>query len=169
MKIYYDQIKEDGLDIETGFSFKEENDNYDIKSFVGHIEKAGDAFMLIGSMVLDFSAPCDRCLEPVFTEIRHEVALSISPLGYYPEASCTEEDGLTDEEAGMYVTPKDNIDLHEFLREEAILLTPLKRLCREDCKGICDGCGALLNKEDCRCTNNGGFHWSALERLKKNN
>lgn len=38
-------------------------------------------------------------------------------------------------------------------RIKDIVLTsfPIKLLCKEDCKGICTGCGVNLNKDKCRC------------------
>ncbi len=43
------------------------------------------------------------------------------------------------------------IDLGEDIRQEIILHSPAKMLCREDCRGICPNCGANLNRESCRC------------------
>ncbi|NTV29827.1 MAG: DUF177 domain-containing protein [Candidatus Omnitrophica bacterium] len=43
------------------------------------------------------------------------------------------------------------IDVGERLREEMILGHVPRTLCREDCKGICPGCGAELNTEQCEC------------------
>ena len=61
---------------------------------------------------------------------------------------------------------KDNFDIHELLREEALLLVPEKRLCRQDCKGICQGCGAALNYEKCTCKKAVDDRWAALDKLK---
>lgn len=167
MKIYYEQIKDEGLELQTSFSFNEEEDYFDVKSFKGRVGKAGDAYVLTGRMEAGFSCPCDRCLEKAEKSFHEDISVSLSPLGFYPEPSLEEESGLTDEEAGMYVTEKDYFDLHELLREEALLLVPIKRLCREDCKGICEGCGALLNSENCRCEAPINPKMAALEKLKK--
>ncbi|MBF0611504.1 MAG: DUF177 domain-containing protein [Magnetococcales bacterium] len=35
--------------------------------------------------------------------------------------------------------------------EELIISLPMIPLCREDCAGLCPGCGAELNREPCRC------------------
>jgi uncharacterized protein len=43
------------------------------------------------------------------------------------------------------------LDLEAILREQIILLVPLKPLCTEDCQGICPRCGAVLNREACTC------------------
>ena len=45
----------------------------------------------------------------------------------------------------------EQLDLDELMGEVFILNLDTKNLCSEDCKGICPGCGADLNKEACRC------------------
>ena len=43
------------------------------------------------------------------------------------------------------------VELDEDIRQEVLLSLPPRVLCKEDCKGICLGCGADLNTEKCRC------------------
>ncbi|MBI3616994.1 MAG: DUF177 domain-containing protein [Candidatus Omnitrophica bacterium] len=43
------------------------------------------------------------------------------------------------------------VELDEDIRQEVLLNVPLRVLCKEDCKGICPGCGADLNNEECKC------------------
>ncbi|MFN3694656.1 MAG: YceD family protein, partial [Ignavibacterium sp.] len=45
----------------------------------------------------------------------------------------------------------DKIDFDNDVREFAILAIPMKKLCKEDCKGLCPRCGADLNFEQCTC------------------
>jgi len=46
------------------------------------------------------------------------------------------------------------------------LSIPMKLLCREDCQGICPGCGANLNQEACRCGEKPGDpRWEKLREL----
>ena len=45
----------------------------------------------------------------------------------------------------------DTIDLGEDIRQEVIMHYPTRVLCKADCKGLCPGCGANLNKEACKC------------------
>jgi uncharacterized protein len=45
----------------------------------------------------------------------------------------------------------DSFDLGEEIRQEMILANPARILCKDDCKGICSGCGANLNVEKCKC------------------
>ena len=44
------------------------------------------------------------------------------------------------------------IDLTEAVQEQILLSLPLRPLCREDCKGLCPGCGEDLNKGACGCS-----------------
>jgi uncharacterized protein len=43
------------------------------------------------------------------------------------------------------------IEVDQLVAEQIFLALPVKVLCREDCKGICPGCGANLNEEACLC------------------
>jgi len=43
------------------------------------------------------------------------------------------------------------VELDEDIRQEVLLNLPPRVLCKEDCKGICPGCGADLNNEKCKC------------------
>lgn len=45
----------------------------------------------------------------------------------------------------------DKISLNNDVREFAILSIPMKKLCKEDCKGLCLRCGVDLNFEECKC------------------
>lgn len=167
MKIFYEKIEDDSLNIDYSFSFKEDDDNFEKVAFVGTISKTGDVYTISGDMDIKFTCPCDRCLDVVALSISQKVTQAVSPIGEYPESG-SDEYGLSDEEAGLYVTPQEYFDLEDFLRQEALLLIPSKRLCNDDCKGICPNCGAVLNKESCSCDGGTDFRWNALKKLKNN-
>jgi uncharacterized protein len=57
------------------------------------------------------------------------------------------------------------LDVGEVLTEEFVLEMDTKNLCREDCKGICPGCGADLNTEPCKCKPDIDPRLSALAAL----
>jgi len=44
------------------------------------------------------------------------------------------------------------IDFDPEIRDQLILSYPVKPLCREDCRGLCLGCGRDLNQGSCNCT-----------------
>lgn len=88
-----------------------------------------DGFVL-GKLAVTFMAEnhCARCLERISREItaRYEVELEF-------------HDG------------DEWLDLGAAVREEMLMGYLPRTLCREDCKGICPGCGADLNTEQCEC------------------
>ncbi len=47
--------------------------------------------------------------------------------------------------------PDQEVDITEDIREELYLAIPRNFHCKEDCRGLCPGCGANLNTEACRC------------------
>ncbi|WDE96078.1 DUF177 domain-containing protein [Lentisphaera profundi] len=61
----------------------------------------------------------------------------------------------------------DIIDLTEYIREDILLTFPQHYLCRDDCKGLCSGCAANLNKESCQCSkpDNGGSFDNTLDNI----
>lgn len=62
------------------------------------------------------------------------------------EIECSDDDVNT-----LYLLEPE-IDIDKTLREQAYLESPVRMLCKKSCRGICQGCGAQLNSETCRCS-----------------
>jgi uncharacterized protein len=45
----------------------------------------------------------------------------------------------------------DEVDLDGIVNDAVTLNIEMRPLCKEDCKGVCAGCGADLNEAECRC------------------
>ena len=59
------------------------------------------------------------------------------------------------------------IDLEPVAREAVLLELPLAPLCREDCEGLCDQCGADRNEDPGHAHEApGDARWSALDSLR---
>ncbi len=59
------------------------------------------------------------------------------------------------------------IDLREAVRQYALLLIPMKPLCREDCAGLCPECGRNLNQGPWGCpVRTVDPRWSKLMNLR---
>ena len=43
------------------------------------------------------------------------------------------------------------IDVDLIVAEQIFLALPQKPLCQRECAGLCSGCGADLNREECKC------------------
>ena len=63
----------------------------------------------------------------------------------------------------LSIHAEDNLD--EILETSLILDMETKFLCREDCKGLCDTCGANLNLGPCGCRKPRDPRFAVLEQL----
>jgi len=54
-----------------------------------------------------------------------------------------------DEQAALFGPTRLFVD--ELVRQTLLPATPMKSVCRDDCRGICAQCGVNLNEENCRC------------------
>jgi uncharacterized protein len=129
------------------------------------IYRAGNKFIVNGDISGKLLVRCDRCLD-VFEEdfsTGFEVSLT-SP----PEGQIVEEMELVEEDMGVDFITGDDVDLAAIAREQIQLAMPMKVLCRENCAGICSGCGANLNRESCRCKREKTALFSQLEKILKN-
>ncbi|MBS3946421.1 MAG: DUF177 domain-containing protein, partial [Melioribacter sp.] len=65
---------------------------------------------------------------------------------------------------------QDKIDISKDVYEYTELSIPMKKLCSDDCKGLCSVCGINMNQGKCDChlekTND---IWEPLKKLKSNN
>lgn len=96
-----------------------------------------------GKMDLILQIPCDRCLEPV--EVLFE-------LNFIKSVDLQEsEDVQADELDEKNYIDGYNLDVDKLLYNEMLIGWPMKILCSEDCKGICNTCGQNLNKGTCNC------------------
>ncbi len=103
---------------------------------------------------------CDRCLDE-YEDQFHSHFDVLFHIGL--------KDLETDEEEVILLPPETvDIDLTDQLVENLILGVPMKMLCDENCKGICPGCGADLNHEQCTCEKESiDPRWLKLKELLK--
>lgn len=122
--------------------------NSDEGSFLGNEIKVegtlindGTLLDLNGKIFVEARYTCDRCLEEFYTQLE-------IPFGdKYKEANPGDcEDEL---ESACFVG--DEIDITDLVRENLLLAQPLKKLCKENCKGLCSKCGVNLNVSTCSC------------------
>jgi uncharacterized protein len=124
------------------------------------LNKFDDQVILESSTTIGANFSCDRC----GTEFNQEI-LSKYKMIYLLRIieDAEEEINVT------YISPDtDKIDIDKEVRDYAILSVPMKRLCKEDCKGLCIRCGANLNEEQCDCKDDEiDDRWKILLDLKK--
>lgn len=86
-------------------------------------------------------AACSRCLELFDISLRAELDHV-----YYNES----QQDLEPEEDWVPFRGE-RLDITSEVENALLASLPMKLLCRRDCRGLCQRCGADLNKEGCNC------------------
>lgn len=110
---------------------------------------------------------CDRCSRGYDKGLYSEFNLTYLPIEFCPTER--EEIRLTTKDLDISYYRDDKIEIHEMVREQIYLMIPIKSLCKEDCKGLCSGCGANLNYEKCNCKEQIDERWEKLRKLLPSN
>lgn len=97
---------------------------------------------ITGSTNFIITALCDRCLEAVDVSIE----IVINRILYVNRKEKNDEESYEKNYIDGY-----NLDVDKLLYNEILIGWPMKILCSEDCKGICNVCGQNLNKGTCDC------------------
>lgn len=105
----------------------------------GSVTNHAGALVLEGTARSVLDLACDRCGK----EFSREKVV---------ELDCLVAQELEDEENDeIFLLDGTELDLDEVVTTAFVLEMDTKNLCSDDCKGLCDGCGANLNFEPCRC------------------
>jgi uncharacterized protein len=149
MKILISDIVEEGIDVE----FEEAINRDELKLLLPlkaslHIEKVKDEVLVRGTLSTSLEMECSRCLKR-FVEDRN-VAMNVV---FHPveELRGEERHEIKLDELDMGFYQGDALDLHDLLKEQILLTIPMKPLCSEGCRGMCQQCGADLNITACTC------------------
>lgn len=119
-----------------------ENENFE---FTEPVRVTGTVRALSGIVDLKAHAEtkmrfsCSRCLDSYEREISLDVDERLSRE--------TEEDDFDT----IQLSEGDTVDLTDILTKDIISSLPIQTLCSEDCRGLCQECGANLNRETCDC------------------
>ena len=128
----------------------------------GHKQNVDD-IRLVGKLDTNMQVGCARCLEPVRYAVNRAFDLLYRPLGADRQA---EEVSITEADTEIGYYEGEGLLLEDVLREQVLLASPVKLVCREDCKGLCPQCGANLNQETCNCRQLSDPRWAALSELR---
>ena len=105
-------------------------------------------FRLVGRVQAVLELPCDRCLEPFTLPVDATFDLRYQP---HADNAGEGERGIEEDDLSTAFYEDQTIDLRQLMREQFYLLSPMKPLCREDCRGLCPVCGTNLNRGACDC------------------
>lgn len=105
---------------------------------IGVISSDSDMLMLSAKIKANLEMICSRCLDTF-----------IYPIDIDIEERFTTNRSTEDDEA--IVVMDDVLDITEIVETSIISTLPIKRVCKDDCKGLCQECGCNLNYNTCSC------------------
>ncbi|MFA9431312.1 DUF177 domain-containing protein [Egicoccus sp. AB-alg2] len=101
-----------------------------------------EGILVRGSVGVDLELPCGRCLTPQPVHVDSDVAeLFVDP--------AKREDDDEEDPGYELIDDRTAIDLTTMVRDALLVDLPVRVLCREDCKGLCEVCGTDRNRHDC--------------------
>jgi len=112
------------------------------------LHRVDGAVHLKGKIAAMIIIRCDRCLEEYTREIDTSFFYILVPS---QSIEGKREIALEKEDMEVSFYNGSEIQIKEIFREQVLLQIPMHHVCKEDCKGICSGCGVDLNVEKCRC------------------
>lgn len=120
----------------------------------GQVRNRAGALELKVRLDTVLSLICDRCAKPFQREkvVEYETLLAF-------ELANGESDDIVE------LSQDGELELDELMLEVFLLEMDTKNLCSQDCKGLCPGCGADLNTEQCRCKREIDPRWAKLAQL----
>lgn len=133
-------------------------------NLTGRASRKNAEVSLRGKIVTRVEVACDRCQRNVSVPVNADFDMKYIPA----QSGGGEEAELQADDLDASVYEEDAIDADELVREQVLLNLPMRSLCKEECRGLCAGCGADLNEEACSCGQQEiDPRWAALAALKE--
>jgi uncharacterized protein len=157
LRIDVKEIPPEGLDLEESLKpadvHVQDSDEFTLEPGAAlrcHVDLRDEGTVSVsGHLVARLGLVCGRCLDPFVQPIDQKLELFLLAHREGQEEEDEVELSERDMVVGYY---RDRlIDLGEMVREQFVLAVPMKRLCRDDCKGLCVRCGINKNRESCEC------------------
>ena len=168
MLVHLEDILPEGIEIEVSL---EPDDpavrEQDFKGLVKgsfKIKKMGQQVLVRGSVSGEILLTCARCLTEFSAGIRETVDIELRPVFDLERTAQERELGSDDLDVEFF--RGDALDIGHLAVQQIYLYIPMKPLCKNDCSGICPGCGADRTLGTCRCEPDTDPRWNALKDLK---
>jgi uncharacterized protein len=104
----------------------------------GELFIAENVICLEGKVTTELRLSCSRCL----TSFNYDIDFQIH------ENFSNNNENKDDE---IIFIDSDIIDITEIIKNNIIISLPIKKLCKDNCKGLCQVCGTNLNISSCNC------------------
>ena len=106
----------------------------------GRAENIGGQVEISARVTAKIATNCARCTKEIF----EDVDFCFSERVLSKETEVSEEDDVILLESSV-------VDVADLALNNFITVSPMKYLCKEDCKGLCPHCGADKNQTNCGC------------------
>ena len=103
----------------------------------GEVTSDNDIITIKAHIKVDLELKCSRCLDTF-----------IYPIDIDIEERFTNDSNSEDE---AIIVIDDVLDINEVVETSIISTLPIKRVCKTNCKGLCQTCGCNLNHGSCTC------------------
>lgn len=123
------------------------------------VDKSQHQIVVACNLTISAQLICDRCNNEFIKALHSDFTL----LYMYDRDNIDQNDVNV-----KFISPtQDKINLTEDVLDYAKLSVPMKKLCNENCKGLCMKCGANLNQVECNCADDDVVPgWEPLQKLK---
>lgn len=105
----------------------------------GKVSSDGEIVVIKANIIVELELTCSRCLDtfiyPIDIDIEERFTKSIE----------------LEEIEDITIVNSDILDVTELVENIIISTLPIKRLCTDECEGLCQSCGTNLNKSTCTC------------------
>ncbi len=158
--------------LDLNYSFAPETigldaDDAKLKSSVelkGKLRKSIVETTIEGEITAVIEIECTRCLQSVESKLQIPFKSGFVAAEHFTAAKEAE---LQRDDLDITIFEGDKINLSEVVREQILLALPEQVFCREDCRGLCEKCGANKNLIDCKCIEKESDpRWAALKNMK---
>jgi uncharacterized protein len=105
------------------------------------LRQADRMLAVTGTVDANVAGQCDGCLEDVNMLVHVDVDERLDPAHGRDVDPFGESNVLTGE----------RLDVADLAQQNVVSALPMGLRCSQDCKGLCELCGANLNTEECSC------------------
>lgn len=127
--------------VSDGKSFNEADESIDFSTPIelnATLSILGDILSLEGTVTTVLKLTCSRCLEKFDYPISIEITEQFS-------------NNRDDNTENIIFIDNEIFDITDVINNNILMSLPIKKLCKEDCKGLCQHCGTNLNFSTCKC------------------
>lgn len=126
---------------------------------------APSEYIVEGDVSFTGDLECARCTDPYPFAAQADFTVRYRPLPPTEELSVEAE--ISPDQLDVEFIGERQIPLRKIAVEQVQLAIPMKPLCSESCQGLCVGCGANRNREECACeTRVTDPRWEGLSALR---